>query len=105
MGWLASTVNQNAFFDIGHLDGIGAPDIVALGGCFMNNGNGTFVAEQNDDPLLGGVIQRLRSNSKCDVLDQPGPAGRVMDEVWERAGAKGFARRGDEEAGWNPTLL
>lgn len=40
-----------------------------------------------------GVIQGLRSNPKWDVLDQPGPAGRVMDEVWERAGVKNFARR------------
>ena len=48
-------------------------------------------------PLSAGeaaaIIRSLRSNPSWDVLDQPGPAGQVMEELWERAGEEGFVRR------------
>ena len=39
------------------------------------------------------TIQSLRSNPRWDVLDYPGPAAGVMDEVWKQAAAPDFARR------------
>ena len=48
-------------------------------------------------PLRSGeaveIIQTLRSNPRWDLFDYPGPAARVMDTLWERVAAPGFARR------------
>jgi toxin-antitoxin system PIN domain toxin len=40
-----------------------------------------------------GVIRGLRCNPRWDVLDYPGPAAGIMDELWSLAGGDSFARR------------
>lgn len=39
------------------------------------------------------IVQALRSNSRWDILDYPGPAAGIMNSVWARAEEPGFARR------------
>lgn len=48
-------------------------------------------------PLSAGaaveIVQRLRANPRWDILGYPGPAARLMDELWKQAAQPGFARR------------
>lgn len=39
------------------------------------------------------IITTLRSNSRWDILDSPGPAARIMNDVWKHAATANFARR------------
>jgi toxin-antitoxin system PIN domain toxin len=39
------------------------------------------------------LVQALRGNPRWSVLDYPGPAAGIMDELWQTAMAADFARR------------
>ena len=48
-------------------------------------------------PLSSGeaaaMIQALRANPHWDILDYPGPAAGIMNQLWKLTATPGFARR------------
>ncbi len=46
-----------------------------------------------DGRSAASLVQALRTNPRWDVLDYPGPAAGLMDELWRLAAKPDFARR------------
>jgi hypothetical protein len=87
--------SEDAILSIGDLDGNGAPDLVALGSFFLNNGNGTFGPVQTYNPAL--VSGNQMSDLKVCDIDGDGASDLIMttiDEfvhVFRGNGTGGFA--------------